>query len=97
MKGTVKAEKTHAGDGGKQRKKSPPKERSDMAKTAVMTAERMCAASPPAQAIYNTYIYRTCPVQTYAHAGTNLGRAAGRDLFREPSETVHPLALPFSL
>jgi len=26
------------------------------------------------------HIYRTCPVQTYGRARTNLGRAAGRDL-----------------
>ena len=35
---------------------------------------------------YRTYIhphrtYRTCPVQTCGHAGTNLGRAARCDLF----------------
>ena len=27
------------------------------------------------------YTCRTCLVQTFGHAGTNLGRAAGRDLF----------------
>ena len=26
------------------------------------------------------HTYRTCPVQTFGRAGTNLGRAAGRDL-----------------
>ena len=29
----------------------------------------------------NLYPYRTCSVPTFGHAGTNLGRAAGRDLF----------------
>ena len=31
---------------------------------------------------------RTCPVQTFRDAGTDLGRAAGRDLFRARCLTV---------
>jgi len=41
---------------------------------------------------YNAY--RTCPVQTFGRAGTNLGRAAGRDLL--PLEVAFLFAVSLS-
>ena len=41
------------------------------------------------------YPYRTCPVQTFGHAGTSLGRAAGRDLLIAVDPWSHCLFLPF--
>ena len=46
--------------------------------------------------IADLYTYRVCPVHTAGRAGTNLGRAAGRDLIMgeieglEHLETAHP-------
>jgi len=45
----------------------------------MLEREEAAALAKMQKGFYNTY--RTCPVHFFGQAGTNLGRAAGRDRF----------------